>query len=42
MDLASVFALQTIIFAVRIGQDWLIGFVKGSVCPYAELKVARR
>src|SRR5262249_39006934 len=39
MDLASVFALQTVIFAVGIGQDCLIGFVKSLACPYAELEV---
>ena|SRR5579859_2431513 len=42
MNLASVVALQSVIFAVGIGQDYLIGVIKNLACPHAQLMVARR
>jgi NitT/TauT family transport system permease protein len=42
MDLPSVAALQAVIFAVGMAQDYAIGVVKGFACPYAALKLARR
>jgi NitT/TauT family transport system permease protein len=42
MNLASVVALQSIVFGVGMGQDYLIGVAKNLVCPHAELEIARR
>jgi NitT/TauT family transport system permease protein len=42
MDLAGVAALQAVIFAVGIAQDYVIGLFKNLVCPYAALRVAGR
>ncbi len=40
--LAEVFAIQLVILAVGLGQDFAIGFFKKMVCPYAELSLERR
>ncbi len=42
MDLAGVAALQAVIFAVGIAQDYVIGLFKNLVCPHAALRVAGR
>jgi NitT/TauT family transport system permease protein len=40
--LAEVFAIQFVILAVGILQDYLIGFLKKTICPYANLNLERR
>jgi NitT/TauT family transport system permease protein len=39
LQLASVAALQLVIFAVGMLQDYALGAIKSLVCPYAALKV---
>ena len=40
--LAEVFAIQIVILAVGLTQDYAIGFFKRIVCPYAELTLERK
>jgi NitT/TauT family transport system permease protein len=40
--LPEVFAIQIAILIVGLGQDWIIGFVRGIVCPYADLTLERK
>ena len=40
--LAEVFAIQLVILAVGLAQDYGIGFFKRIVCPYAELTLERK
>ncbi len=41
-QLPSVFALQLVILAVGLVQDYVIGLVRRIACPYADLVVERR
>jgi NitT/TauT family transport system permease protein len=40
--LPEVFAIQIAILLVGLFQDWIIGFVRGIVCPYADLTLERK
>jgi NitT/TauT family transport system permease protein len=40
--LAEVFAIQLVILTVGLGQDYAIGFLKRTLCPYAELTLERK
>ena len=40
--LPSVFALQFVILFVGLFQDYLIGVIRGIVCPYADLVIDKR
>ncbi|MGV3617784.1 MAG: ABC transporter permease [Fimbriimonas sp.] len=40
--LPEVFAIQIGILIVGLAQDWLIGFIRGIVCPYADLTLERK
>jgi len=40
--LPEVFAIQIAILIVGLLQDWFIGFVRGIVCPYADLTLERK
>jgi len=39
LQLASIFALQLVIFAIGMLQDYALGALKNLVCPYAALKL---
>jgi NitT/TauT family transport system permease protein len=40
--LAEVFAIQLVILSVGLAQDYGIGFLKRTLCPYAELTLERK
>jgi NitT/TauT family transport system permease protein len=40
--LPEVFAIQIAILIVGLAQDWLIGFIRGIFCPYADLTLERK
>lgn len=42
LRLPEVFAIQIAILIVGLCQDWLIGFIRGIVCPYADLTLERK
>jgi NitT/TauT family transport system permease protein len=42
LHLDAVFAIQFLILIVGIGMDYLIGFVKNIICPYASLSLERK
>jgi NitT/TauT family transport system permease protein len=42
LNLEAVFAIQFLILLVGIGLDYLIGFIKNIICPYASLSVERK
>ena len=40
--LPEVFAIQVVILVVGMAQDYVIGLVRGIICPYAEMALERR
>jgi NitT/TauT family transport system permease protein len=41
-QIANVFAIQLLILAIGLTQDWVIGALRRLCCPYADLRLERR
>jgi hypothetical protein len=37
MQFDAVYGIALVVLLVGFGQDWLVGYVKGEVCPHTKL-----